>query len=312
MSYPYLSDIIKSLTGYKIPIPFATFGLFVVLAMFIAGYCLKLELSRLYYADRTGAARRRVKGNDGAVCDVEVPPHEVVTDLSLVVTIAGVFGARLFHIFEHIDIFLANPWSMILNRSGLSIFGGLIFGTIAGVICIKHWRLPVRPLLDAVAPAMMLGYAIGRIGCQVSGDGDWGVMANMTKKPSWLPTWAWAQAYENNIFGVIIPLPGVYPTPMYETLIAVACFGILWALRKHPFHTGWLFSIYLILAGSERFLIEKIRINPVFKIGALHATQAEFISVFLVLTGIAGVLMFGRRLAQKHADTGIKKATVDI
>ena len=152
--------------------------------MLAAGECLRRELRRLYAAGRIGAAR---KGG------IDVPPQDVVTDLLVFVLLAGVAGARLFHILEHTGQFMADPLGMIFSRSGLSIFGGLIFGVLAGLVCVRRWKLPVRPLLDAVAPAMMLGYAIGRIGCQVSGDGDWGIAANMALKPDWLPTWAWAQ-----------------------------------------------------------------------------------------------------------------------
>jgi phosphatidylglycerol:prolipoprotein diacylglycerol transferase len=191
---------------------------------------------------------------------------------------------------------MADPWSMILTRSGLSIFGGLIVGTLAGLVCVRRWKLPLRPLLDAVAPAMMLGYGIGRIGCQVSGDGDWGSAANMALKPDWLPTWLWAQTYDNNIFGEVIAAPGVYPAPIYETAMALVCFAVLWKLRKHPFLSGWLFSVYLLLAGIERLLIEQIRVNPVFHVGRFNATQAEMIAVALIALGIVGLAVLSRRM----------------
>jgi phosphatidylglycerol:prolipoprotein diacylglycerol transferase len=290
-SFPYLSDVIKALTGYDVPLPLATFGLFVGCAMIAAAACFRSELRRLHAGGRIGNGRKCVKGQPAAI---EMAPHELVTDLVFVVTIAGIVGARVFHILEHLDSFRAAPWDMIFSRSGLSVFGGLIFGTIAGIACVRRWRLPARPLLDAVAPAMMLGYAIGRIGCQVSGDGDWGVPAVMASKPGWLPVWMWAQTYENNIVGAAIPAPGVYPTPMYETVMALACFVLLWALRKHPFKTGWLFSLYLLLAGVERFLIEQIRVNPVLDFGAFHATQAELIAAAMICAGLAGMLALGR------------------
>jgi phosphatidylglycerol:prolipoprotein diacylglycerol transferase len=195
---------------------------------------------------------------------------------------------------------------MIFSRSGLSIFGGLIFGVLAGLVCVRRWRLPVRPLLDAVAPAMMLGYAIGRIGCQVSGDGDWGIAANMSLKPGWLPTWAWAQTYQNNVYGEVIAAPGVYPTPMYETLMGLACFALLWALRKHPYQIGWLFSVYLALAGIERLLIEQIRVNPVFDFGGLHLTQAELIAFALIVLGLVGVATLSRRTSTPGVRSDIR------
>jgi phosphatidylglycerol:prolipoprotein diacylglycerol transferase len=295
MSFPYLSDLIKALTGYDLPLPIAMFGLLVGCAMLAAAACLKVELGRLHGTSQIGNARRRIKGKDGSLALVEMPPQEVVSNLTIAVMIAGVVGARVFHILEHLDSFVASPWQMIFSRSGLSVFGGLIFGTIAGLIVIKRWQLPARRFLDAIAPAMMLGYAIGRIGCQISGDGDWGIPSNMALKPGWIPTWAWAQTYDNNIFGELIPSPGVYPTPMYETLMGMACFALLWALRKHPFKAGWLFSVYLFLAGLERLLIEQIRVNPVFNVGVVHATQAEIIAMVLILWGIVGIAVLSRR-----------------
>jgi phosphatidylglycerol:prolipoprotein diacylglycerol transferase len=287
MSYPYLSDVIRDCTGYDLPLPLATFGLFVALGALVAAGRFRAELQRLYLAGRIGPARQR---------GVAVAPQDVVTDFMVAVLIAGIIGARLFHILEHRAQFAADPMSMILTRSGLSIFGGLIFGTLAGIVCVRRWQLPVRPLLDAAAPAMMIGYAVGRIGCQVSGDGDWGTVSNMALKPDWLPTWFWAQTYDNNIFGEIIAAPGVYPAPMYETAMALVCFAVLWALRRHPFRSGWLFSVYLILAGAERLLIEQIRVNPVFDVLGVRATQAEMIAVVLIVLGMLGAVLLSRRL----------------
>jgi phosphatidylglycerol:prolipoprotein diacylglycerol transferase len=129
----------------------------------------------------------------------------------------------------------------------------------------------------------------------VSGDGDWGVAANMALKPDWLPTWFWAQTYENNIYGEVIAAPGVYPTPVYESLMALACFGLLWVLRKHPFRTGWLFSLYLLLAGIERLLIEQIRVNPPYSFAGIHATQAELIAAAMIAAGLVGIALLSRR-----------------
>lgn len=183
---------------------------------------------------------------------------------------------------------------MIFSRSGLSVFGGLIFGAVAGFVLLRRWKLSARPFLDAIAPAIMLGYAIGRLGCQISGDGDWGIAADMALKPVWLPGWLWAQTYDHNIAGVIIPMPGVYPTPIYESLMASACFVLLWAVRKHSCQAGWLFSLYLVLAGAERFLIEQIRVNVRFHFHGLSFTQAELISLVFMGLGAAGMVLLSR------------------
>jgi phosphatidylglycerol:prolipoprotein diacylglycerol transferase len=294
-SFPYLSDVVRALTGYDVPLPLATFGLMVACAMLVAAACLRAELRRMYAAGQLAAAWRDARDKNGTVTTVRLPPHEIVSDLAFAVGIAGVAGARLFHILEHTDSFLADPWDMIFSRSGLSIFGGLILGTLTGLVFVRRWHLSARPLLDAAAPAMMLGYAIGRIGCQISGDGDWGIASNLALKPAWLPVWTWAQTYQNNIVGIPIAAPGVYPTPMYETLMAFACFAVLWAVRKHPFRTGWLFSFYLLLAGLERLLIEQIRVNPVLDFGFVRATQAEIIAGLLIFLGLAGLALLGLR-----------------
>lgn len=278
MSFPYLGDLVHYLTGHALPLPMPMFGILVAAAMLAGGACLRRELDRMHREGRIGMLERRAQGGNGGVA-VRMAPGEFVNDFTVVVFIAGIVGARLFHILENTGQFAADPWSMIFSRSGLSVFGGLIVGGLAGLALLRRWKVPVRPFLDAIAPAMMLGYAIGRIGCQVSGDGDWGTTADMALKPDWLPTWLWAQTYDNNIYGVVIAAPGVYPTPVYETLMALACFALLWGLRRHPFQAGWLFALYMVLAGAERFLIEQIRVNVQFTLHGIVFTQAELIAL---------------------------------
>ena len=193
-------------------------------------------------------------------------------------------------ILDNADRFVADPLSMILTRTGFSIYGGLCFGIVAGVIFLKRRSIPVIPMLDATAPSIMLGYGIGRLGCQISGDGDWGIAANMTWKPGWLPEWFWAQTYDGNIAGAIIASPGVYPTPIYEITMALAIALVLWLVRFHKHRPGFLFSVFLLFAGFERILIEKIRVNVRYDILGTYVTQAEAISFLLILAGLGGVL----------------------
>jgi phosphatidylglycerol:prolipoprotein diacylglycerol transferase len=179
---------------------------------------------------------------------------------------------------------------MIFSLDGFSIYGGLILGAIAGAIFLNKRAVPIIPMLDALAPSIILGYGIGRLGCQVSGDGDWGTAANMAIKPNWLPDWFWTQTYENNVVGTIIPAPGVYPTPLYEALAAFLIFAFLWSIRKTHYKTGFLFSVYLLLSGFERLLIEKIRINSEYHLWGMNFTQAEFISTALIIAGVVGII----------------------
>lgn len=295
MAFPYLSDFVKALTGVDLPLPLPMFGLMVAAAFLVSIGVARREVRRLHETGRIGLARRRIKGKDGQHVDVSVPPQDIVGELGVIVAIVGLIGARLFHLLEYPHEFVADPWGMIFSRSGFTIFGGLIFGTIAGVIYVKQRGLPIRVTCDGVAPAMMLGYAIGRIGCQLSGDGDWGIPANLALKPGWLPAWLWAQTYDNNILGVTIAPPGVYPTPIYETLMGLTIFGILWGVRKHPFQAGWLFVLYLLFSGVERFSIELIRANSVVHILGIAASQAQIISGVMIILGVLGLTMLGSR-----------------
>ena len=144
----------------------------------------------------------------------------------------------------------------------------------------------VPSLADAIAPTLILGYGIGRLGCHLAGDGDWGIASNIAAKPSFLPTWLWSETYPNNILGMTLPESGVYPTSIYEFLACTALFGVLWALRKHAFKVGWLFMAYIFLNGLERFSIEQIRVNNKFDVLGVEATQAEVIASLFILVGL--------------------------
>jgi phosphatidylglycerol:prolipoprotein diacylglycerol transferase len=116
--------------------------------------------------------------------------------------------------------------------------------------------------------------------------------------PSWLPDWLWAQTYDGNIAGATIPPPGVYPTPIYETLMSTLAFAILWKLRKQAHSPGWLFGVYLLLAGIERFLIELIRVNSKYSLFGYDVTQAQLISSACI---VAGLFVIWRRAAPRPA-----------
>jgi phosphatidylglycerol:prolipoprotein diacylglycerol transferase len=273
MSFPYITDVVNAAFGTAWDLPIPTFGLIVAIAIVVA----------------TTVASRVVQSYASLG---KLPSHSpaIVGDLALVSALAGIVGARVFHVLDHADQFVTDPFALIFTRSGFSIYGGLCFGILAGVAFLKRHAVPVIPMLDATAPAMMLGYAIGRLGCQVAGDGDWGITADMALKPLWLSDWLWAQTYDGNIAGVVIAQPGVYPTPIYESLMALAIFLVLWALRIHENRAGYLFSLYLLLSGFERILIEKIRVNARYDLFGTYITQAEAISLLLIVAGLIGVL----------------------
>ena len=283
MSYPYLSDIFNAWFGTNWHIPIAMFGTLVATALIIASFIARLEFSRY---EKLGLLPRSIESSQGPIS-----PHQAVPDLIIVCAVWGLIGARLFHILDYPSTFLSDPLSMIFTRSGFSIYGGLVIGTIAGILYLRKRSIPIAVSLDAAAPAMILGYGIGRLGCQIAGDGDWGIASNMALKPSRIPDWFWAQTYENNILGVTIPEPGVYPTPIYEFGMAILIFVILWSLRKRMGNSGGLFSLYLVLSGFERLLVEKVRINKELFAFDYSFTQAEIISVLIIIGGLAGTLI---------------------
>ncbi len=230
-----------------------------------------------------------------------IHPYELVGNMTMIAAVSGIIGAKIFHNLENMDIFLADPVGQLLSFSGLTFYGGLIAGAISVLWYAEKYNINSKYLIDSAAPGLMLAYGVGRIGCQMSGDGDWGI-DNLAPKPEWmsfLPDWMWSYTFPHNVINSGIPIEGcagnfcmelanpVWPTAFYEVVMSLAIFGLLWAMRKHIKVPGALFFIYLAFNGVERFFIEKIRINTEYNIlGGI--TQAEIISFCLVLTGIIG------------------------
>ena len=248
---------------------------------------------------------------------VTIHPWERTGNITLVAAIGGVLGAKFFHLLEYPEemvAFFTEP-SLQGFLGGLTIYGGLIVGGMAVAVYGRRRGIRFLHLADATAPGLMLAYGIGRIGCQVSGDGDWGI-PNASPKPDWLswaPDWMWSYAFPNNVNAVFGPRPsgytgklitdadpwpifegfgtylspGVYPTSFYETIMATVIFAFLWSMRKRWQVPGTLFAAYLMLNGTERFWIEKIRVNAPMEFMGMVMTQAELIAVVIFLSGLA-------------------------
>jgi phosphatidylglycerol:prolipoprotein diacylglycerol transferase len=232
-----------------------------------------------------------------------VHPYELMGTLIAWAAIAGIIGAKLFDNLEYWDRFIQDPIQNLLSFSGLTFYGGLICGGIAVLYVSGKNGIKAVHMSDISAPGLMLAYGVGRIGCQLAGDGDWGIN-NTNPKPNWLswaPDWVWSFKYPHNVINEGIPIPGcegkfcnelaiaVYPTPFYEALVSILLFLVLWSIRKKIKTPGVLFSIYLILNGLERFFVELIRVNSKYNIGSFYFTQAELISTILVLSGLVGI-----------------------
>ena len=191
-------------------------------------------------------------------------------DMTLYGYVGGWVGARVFMIPTAWDFFSHDPIGFLLTSSGWVWYGGLIGGTLA-VWWLAHQRqLSILLLADVVAPGLAMGQALGRIGCQLSGDGDYGT-------PTALP---WGMSYPD---GVVPTTDRVHPTPIYEAVAYVAIWAYVWRRRHHDPPAGDLIGRYLVLAALVRFLVEFVRRNPAW-LAAM--TTAQWISVGLALIGV--------------------------
>lgn len=234
--------------------------------------------------------------------EITVKPNDHVSTITILAAVFGILGAKIFHNLENWNELMADPMGSLLSFSGMSFLGGFICATAAIWYYARKNNIPLVHLTDATLPGLMLAYGIGRIGCQIAGDGDWGI-PNDAPKPEWmsfLPDWMWSYNYPNNVLGIDLKtdfaqmgyqsLTGyAWPTPFYETVMALCIFGFLWAMRKRWTVPGQLASWYLLLSGIERLLIEQIRINNEYIIFGFGITQAEIISSVLIILGLVGI-----------------------
>ena len=303
--YPVLSDIFKDLLGISFPIPIYSFGAMMAVAFLVGGKLASIEVDRLYKAGRLkgvrvpapekkGSNKKKGKKRGGTV---EASPSVLIGTLVIIAVVSGISGSKLFHILENFGAFMRDPLGQIFSTGGLTFFGGLLVAFLSLAWYIGKKGLSRPTFADAGLPPVFLAYGIGRIGCHLAGDGDWGIVADMSAQPSFVPNWLWAEAYPNAIIGS--PVAPVYPTSLYEFGICLALFGILWSLRKHPFMSGWLSSLTLIFFGLERFVIEQIRVNNTFDLFGMDVTQAEVISVVLIIVGVVGMVRTTKRREDK-------------
>jgi phosphatidylglycerol---prolipoprotein diacylglyceryl transferase len=243
---------------------------------------------------------------------IELTPREHTMGITGAAALGGLIGAKLFHFLERprsIIEFFEHP-SLSALFSGLTIYGGLIFGTLFVYLYCRRNKLGFWHVADAVAPGLMLAYGIGRLGCHFSGDGDWGIPSTSPSPAAiaWLPDWFWSYDYPNNVIGSGVRMatggypgygthlvPPVYPTPLYESLAAFALFALLWAVRKRIQRPMVMFGLYMIVNGFERFWIEKIRVNATYELFGKSMTQAEIISVMMF---VGGAVLIAVRLRQ--------------
>ncbi|MCD6014341.1 MAG: prolipoprotein diacylglyceryl transferase [Solirubrobacterales bacterium] len=205
-------------------------------------------------------------------------PPDWAYEMVFAALVGGIVGARVDFLIQNYDSVSDDLLGNIFSGAGLVWFGGMVGGAV-GVLLWAHWRRMLDlTLLDICAPGLAIGYAVGRIGCQLSGDGDYGI------------PWdgPWAMAYPDGTEPTDVP---VHPTPIYETLAMGLVTYALWRLR-FSFRPGLLFALYLVLAGAERFLVEFVRRNDEV---ALGLTQPQLVSLAMIAAGGAWLAVKANR-----------------
>ncbi len=272
-----------------------------------------------------------------------VYPHDLIMEIVMVAAAGGIIGAKIFNAFETWDDFIKNPVQSLTSSSGLTFLGGLILATTCFYFFARYHKIPFKHLADAAAPGILLAYGIGRIGCQLCGDGDWGIyntayisnqdgtlvpaaqstnqfalhmitgkpMANFPA-PGWLPNWLFGMNYPHNVghegmtianctgeYCSVLPV-SVFPTPIYESIVCILLFFVLWFFRNKMTRTLQMFGAYLFLAGIERFLVELIRVNSKYDWGFIKPTQAEILSVVLMIAGLGLFFFYKDKPAEQN------------
>jgi phosphatidylglycerol---prolipoprotein diacylglyceryl transferase len=287
--FPYITDLVNYILGTTIFLPVYTYGFMLVVAAFVAFSVVCLELKR--------------RGDKGRIPAGSEKP---ILTIALVLILSTFAGSKIFHILDHSDQFLHDPLGTLGSFNGLSFYGGLVFGIAAVILYARHHHIPYPDALDMTALAALIGQAIGRLGCHLSGDGCWGIV-HVNPKPEWLwflPGWAWGFRYPHNVLNAGLPIPGcggthccilpwpVFPTSFYESCLALVFFIILWSVRKKITTPGWLFSIFIICYSTSRFFIEFIRVNPKISFAGINLSQSQYISVICFILGITSTWYF--------------------
>jgi phosphatidylglycerol:prolipoprotein diacylglycerol transferase len=238
------------------PLTVYSFGVMLAIAFLVSGNIVQRELSR--------------KGLD----------PELASSFVLWAAVGGLVGSRVLSFVDDWRGFLADPLAFVFTGAGFVFYGGLIGGFLTVSWVIVRRGLPYWKVTDCIAPALATGQAIGRIGCQLAGDGDWGV-------PTTLP---WGMSFPNAIIGWEewtrengLPIDvRVHPAPVYETILYTLVFLVLWRRRLTPHPDGYILWLYLLLSGAARFLVEIVRINPKLAFGL---SEAQFISLAIMAVG---------------------------
>lgn len=242
-----------------------SYGFMLMISFYSCYYFLNKDLNRLGYDEKLAA------------------------DVVFAAAVGGILGSKIYYLIENFDRVIADPMGMIFSGAGLVFLGGLMGGALAVTYVIRKNNLQWIKFADIVAPLLILGYAIGRVGCFLVGD-DYGLPTHLPwgiSFPDGLPpsTYAIFQTYYPwvNLSGFEPGVLTVHPTQLYETLLGLGIFYYLYNKRRSVVVAGSLFFTYLIFAGSERFFIEFLRVNTKYGFGF---SGSQLISLIMIGIGV--------------------------
>ena len=271
--WPIVYDFgIIQILGFEFHLAIYSYGLMLVVAFYTCYALLFKEMKRLNYDENIAS--------------------DIVTSAAL----GGIIGSKIYYLIENIDRVIIDPYGMIFSGAGLVFLGGLMGGTIGVTIVLKKNTLPWLQFADIIAPLLIIGYSIGRIGCFLVGD-DYGLptksIIGISFEKGAPPTTYESLAYNYPWLDISNWNPGdiitVYPTQIIESILGFGIFIFLWNKREDITTQGSLFFIYLIIAGMERFFIEFIRLNPKYLWivkDVIGFSGAQVISLIMVGVGI--------------------------
>ncbi|HUL44270.1 MAG TPA: prolipoprotein diacylglyceryl transferase [Bacteroidota bacterium] len=259
------------------PFTIHSFGLMLGIGLFVASIVLAKELRRKHL------------------------DQNMASTITLLAAAFGIAGSKILFLIESWDDFIRDPIGMTFSAGGLTWYGGFFLATLAVWIYVRRRKIPFLKICDAIAPGLMLGYGVARIGCHLAGDGDYGMPTDLPwgavySKGTYPPHLAFRDfpdiVRRYGVDGVVPDTIRVHPAPIYEFILGTLLFLVLWKLRTRYSKDGVLFMWYLILAGGARFLVEFIRLNPRLLFGL---SEAQLFSVVIIAVGIFGM----RRLLEK-------------
>jgi phosphatidylglycerol:prolipoprotein diacylglycerol transferase len=245
------------------------YGIMMMVAFLMAGWVMQRELQR-----------RGLK-------------EDYAADVVVAAVIGGIVGGKIWYAALYRD------WSTLFSRGGLVWYGGFLGGVLAVILNGTRRRVPIRFTMELVAPALAVGYALGRVGCFLVQD-DYGVPTSLPwgmRFPQGTPPSTVQNLMRD--FGVTVPsglqptdVLAVHPTQLYEVALMLLAFWLIWRLRQHQHAAGWLFGLYLLLGGIERFLVEFLRAKDDRLLGPL--TLAQGVSLAIALVGVAMLARWAR------------------